>query len=139
MGLFQARASGDIWKGGDSNDNSDRSEETVFEIVDRMARQLNRHTVPTDVGDPRSPRQSIVKNVLSSTTTATIVPGSYILEMPTQEDRTATVIFPPGPQSLQDIHYMLGGMGADAQMTTQMLKRAAITPGGAFKFFLVPS
>jgi hypothetical protein len=59
--------------------------------------------------------------------------------MPTQEDRTATVIFPPGPESLQDIHYMLGGMGDDGQMTAQLLKRAVVTTGGVFKLLLVPS
>ena len=47
--------------------------------------------------------QSKLVDILRSTTTSSIVPGSYVLEMPTQEDRTATVIFPPGPKSLEDI------------------------------------
>lgn len=37
----------------------------------------------------------------------TIAAGSYLMTMPTQEGRTAIVIFPPGRQSLKDIRYML--------------------------------
>jgi hypothetical protein len=37
-----------------------------------------------------------------------IVEGSYILMMLTTNGRTATVVFPPGDESLQDIKYMLG-------------------------------
>lgn len=38
----------------------------------------------------------------------TIVEGSYILTMPTENGRTAHVIFAPGEESLKDIKYMLG-------------------------------
>jgi hypothetical protein len=139
MELFQSRASGEIWKGNDSDGNPNSDEETIFESVDRMDYQLNRYTIPTTVGTSHSPRRCTIRNILPCTTTSTIAPGSYVLEMPTQEDRTATVIFPPGPESLQDIHYMLGGMGDDAQLTTQLLKRAVVTKGGVFKLLLVPS
>ena len=139
MGLFQARASGEIWKGNGSYGIRNCSEESIFESADRMAHQLNRYTIPTAVGTSCSPRQCTIRNILPCTTTSTIAPGSYVLEMPTQEDRTATVIFPPGPESLQDIHYMLGGMGDDGQMTAQLLKRAVVTTGGVFKLLLVPS
>lgn len=139
MGLFQARASGEIWEGNDSDGNPNSSEETFFESVDRMAHQLNRYTFCSTVGTSRSPRRCTIRNILPCTTTSTIAPGSYVLELPTQEDRMATVIFPPGPESLQDIHYMLGGMGDDGQMTAQLLKRAVVTTGGVFKLLLVPS
>ena len=45
---------------------------------------------------------------LSADDSDTVVEGSYILTMPTTNGRTATVIFPPGNESLQDIKYMLG-------------------------------
>ncbi len=115
MGLLQARTIGEVTE-----------EETILDIVDKIA-----HLWCKAVGSP-------IQRILPSTITTSIAPGSYVLEMPTQEDRTATVIFPPGEKSLQDIQYMLGGMG-DAQMTTQLLKRAVVTPGGVFKLVLVPS
>ena len=37
-----------------------------------------------------------------------IVEGSYILTMLIRDGRTATVIFAPGEESLEDIKYMLG-------------------------------
>ena len=37
-----------------------------------------------------------------------IVEGSYILTMPTENGRSAQVIFAPGEESLSDIKYMLG-------------------------------
>ena len=37
-----------------------------------------------------------------------VASGSLIMHMPTQEGRSALVIFPPGEQSLDDIHFMLG-------------------------------
>ena len=137
MGLFQSRASGEIWRGTDSDGNPNTVEEDVFEIVDRMAHQLNRYTATTTTTNSHQ-RKFTTSSILPSTTTSTITPGSYVLEMPTQDDRTAMVIFPPGPESLQDIHYMLGGMG-DTQMTAQLLKRAIATPGGGFKILLVQS
>jgi len=145
MGLFQARASGQIWRGTDSDGNPSTSEESVFEVVDRMARQLYRCTSPTATATAtatigsQSQRILTVRDILPSTTTiSTIAPGSYVLEMPTQEDRNAMVIFPPGPQSLQDIRYMLG-MDDDAEVPTQRLKRAIATPRGGFKILLVSS
>ena len=115
MGLLQARTIGEVTE-----------EETILDIVDKIA-----HLRCKAVGSP-------IQRILPSTITTSIAPGSYVLEMPTQEDRTATVIFPPGEKSLQDIQYMLGGMG-DAQMTTQLLKRAVVTPCGVFKLLLIPS
>jgi len=37
-----------------------------------------------------------------------ILPGSYIMKMPTRGDRSAIVIFPPTKDSIGDIKYMLG-------------------------------
>ena len=139
MGLFQARASGQIWRGTDSDGNPNTSQESVFEVVDRMARQMYRCTSPTATTGSQSQRILTVRDILpSSTTISTIAPGSYVLEMPTQEDRNAMVIFPPGSQSLQDIRYMLG-MDDDTEVPTQRLKRAIATPRGGFKILLVSS
>lgn len=38
----------------------------------------------------------------------TILPGSYIMNMPTREGRSAIVIFPPSDESMGDIKNMLG-------------------------------
>ena len=139
MGLFQARACNETWRGGDFDDGT--PEESLFEMTDRMARTLHRCTALGNAGSPRRP--SIAGILPSTTTTSTIVPGSYVLEMPTQEDRTAIVIFPPGPQSLQDIRFMLGGGDGDddddSRMKTQLLKRASVTASGGFKILLGPS
>jgi hypothetical protein len=56
-------------------------------------------TTATDVGSP-----------FAGIATTDLVPGSYLLTMPTVEGtgRSAIVIFPPGQQSLQDIKHMLG-------------------------------
>ena len=126
MGLFQARASGEVWKGS----NSINTDEPIFVIVDRMVHQLHRCALA---------KATPIKNILPFTVTTSIASGSYILEMPTQEDRKATVIFPPGPKSLQDIHFMLGGIGDETEIKTQTLKRAFVTPRGVFKLLLVPS
>ena len=140
MALFQARASGEIWKGNESNGNLIRAEGDTFEIVDRMAQQLNCNTNTKTSDDTQaSARRLKLTRVLPTTTSSIIQPGSYVLEMPTQEDRSATVIFPPGPKSLEDINYMLGGMGDDSRITTHLLKRSVVTPTGAFKILLVPS
>ncbi len=117
MGLLQARTIGEMTES-----------ETILEIVDRFSSHVQCR-----------PMESSIKNILPSIVTTSIAPGSYVLEMPTQEDRTATVIFPPGPKSLQDIQYMLGGMGDDSQLTTQILKSAVVTKAGVFKLLLVPS
>ena len=128
MELFQARASGEILESHYSD-----------KIVDRMIGQLNRYTFAITADAIHSTRRYSIKSTLQSTSTSTIIPGSYVLEMPTQEDRTAIVIFKPGQKSLEDISYMLGSMGDDAQMSTLVLKRATVSPGGVFKLLLVQS
>ena len=125
MGAFQARASSQVWRGP----NDTIPHETIFDIVEQLHRCNN-----TQATNTRS-----IKTILPCTVTTSIAPGSYILEMPTQDDRTATVIFPPGSQSLQDIRYMMGGMSQDGQIPTKTLKRALVTDGGVFKLLLVPS
>jgi hypothetical protein len=127
LGLFQARASGKIWRGTDTDGKPNIAEEDIFEVAHRMAEnQRNGYY---------SSEKTVLTNILPSTTTSTITPGSYILEMPTQDDRTAMVIFPPGPDSLEDIRYMIGGMGGQ-QFPTKILKRAISRPGGGFKILL---
>jgi hypothetical protein len=44
----------------------------------------------------------------SCRSTALIATGSFFMTMPTQEGRHAMVIFPPCPESLKDIRFMLG-------------------------------
>ncbi len=114
MGVFQKRASG-----------QHGNQEPSFECVEQLHGQLHRC---------RSTTPSIQTILACHKTTTSIAPGSYVLEMPTQDDRTATVIFPPGEQSLQDIQYMLG---SETQIPTQTLKRAVVTSNGAFKLLLV--
>lgn len=38
----------------------------------------------------------------------TLANGSFVMQMPTQEGRSAVVVFPPGKESLEDILFMLG-------------------------------
>jgi len=126
LGLFQSRASGKIWRGVDVDGKLKASEEEVFVVAHRMTDQLNRY---------HSAEKKSLTDILPLTITSTITPGSYILEMPTQHDRTAMIIFRPGPESLEDIQYMMGGMGGK-QIPTTMFKRAISTPGGCFKLLL---
>jgi hypothetical protein len=71
------------------------------------------------------------KNFFPSTASLLLTPGSFVLEMTTQEGRTATVIFPPGPKSLEDIQYMLGA--ASESPPVHVLKRFAVSPSGDAK------
>jgi hypothetical protein len=53
--------------------------------------------------------------------------------MPTQEGRSAIVLFPPGEDSLRDIEFMLQGTSVDVSV----LKSVAALPGG-FQFQMGP-
>ena len=61
-------------------------------------------------------------------TKVAIVPGSYLLSMPTQNGRSALVIFPPGEQSLDDIDMMLGDEGREGKDVLE-LHRASVVDG----------
>lgn len=62
--------------------------------------------------------------------------GSYLMTMATQGGRQAIVIFPPGPQSLVEITYMLGGEAAEQQPDVLTVERAVALPDGSCKLFL---
>lgn len=66
-----------------------------------------------------------------SPASASILPGSYVLEMATQEGRTAQVIFPPGPQSMLDIKYMMGATSDEFPLHT--IKRFVLSPSGSLQ------
>lgn len=58
------------------------------------------------------------------------------MTMATQGGRQAIVIFPPGPQSLVEITYMLGGEDAEQQPDVLTVERAVALPDGSCKLFL---
>eukprot|EP00536_Pseudo-nitzschia_multiseries_P011637 jgi/Psemu1/67987/estExt_Genemark1.C_4070004 len=146
-GFFQARASDRLWKGKHC-DSSTAKEESVWELVDGMAHRL--YPCSHGCGHEHQRRLTVRSVLPSATTTSTIAPGSYIMEMPTQGDRSAMVVFPPGPQSLEDIRYMLGmdvgdendndndGNDENATVPAQRLKRAIATSRGGLKLLLLP-
>jgi hypothetical protein len=65
-----------------------------------------------------------------------IAPGSYFIQMPTQEGRQALVIFPPGPQSLSDIRHMYELQDEDDMPQIQSLKRILLSANGDCKCLL---
>lgn len=56
-----------------------------------------------------------------------IAPGSFFLQMPTQNGRQALVIFPPGAQSLEDIRHMYELQDGDELPPVQSLKRVLLS------------
>eukprot|EP00934_Nitzschia_sp_Nitz4_P000612 Nitzschia sp. Nitz4//scaffold29_size155292//40932//43893//NITZ4_002646-RA/size155292-augustus-gene-0.223-mRNA-1//-1//CDS//3329546412//612//frame0 len=90
VAFFQARSQGRLWDGTRSLEvNQVRSSFVSIESLDRQ--------IVSRDGD---------KALFPSLTAYHIVPGSYFLQMPTNEGRTALVVFPPGEASLQDIKVM---------------------------------
>lgn len=63
-------------------------------------------------------------------------PGSYFIQMPTQEGRHALVIFPPGPQSLQDIRHMYELQDEENLPQIQSLKRTIVAGDGECRCLL---
>ncbi|KAL7566011.1 hypothetical protein ACA910_011031 [Epithemia clementina (nom. ined.)] len=59
-------------------------------------------------GQPVTDFQRHFSCLFPAPSSLTIPNGSYVLTMPTQQGRNATVIFPPGPDSIADISFMLG-------------------------------
>lgn len=59
--------------------------------------------------------------------------GSFVISMPTQEGRSALVIFPPGEDSIKDIDYFRNG---DNSVTVQELHGTALQPDGSCRFVL---
>ena len=129
MDLFQCRVSRQIFRGKDSESRQDNSdEEDNFILAYRLCIQFDRYY---------SSEKKFIKDILPSSTTITIKSESYIIEMPTQDGRTATVIFRPGLESLKDIRYMMSG-GGDDQFLTKTLKRSIVSAGGSVKFYCNP-
>lgn len=60
--------------------------------------------------------------------------GSLILQMPTQEGRSAMVVFPPGDDSRRDIEFMLRGAAVDIVQ----LENMSVSPGG-FQLHMNPA
>ena len=56
--------------------------------------------------------------------------GSLIMQMPTQEGRSAVVVFPPGQQSLKDIRFMLGA-DLDEEEKPKILKLTCAVPASS--------
>jgi len=79
-------------------------------------------------------RKELGKSIFPTTAEMTVAPGSYVVEMKTQDGRTAMVIFRPVPESLDDIEYMLAG--AEDLPTVHTVRRIVATPSGNAKCFL---
>lgn len=82
-----------------------------------------------------NPRVIGQHDVFPSASTVQIEMGSFVLQMATQEDRHAIVIFPPGPQSLDDIRFMRGGE-EDTETDVKYLKRLSVSQGGGGEILL---
>ena len=79
----------------------------------RVRVKLQRRYVKNISDRERSRREKMQKFLTSSCpfpviSSLTITNGSYVMSMPTQGGRSATVVFAPGRESLMDIAYMLG-------------------------------
>jgi hypothetical protein len=119
--LFQCRVSKKPWE--DKKQRDDHVEKNDISIALRIGHHLSQLGVSRIIPD-----QDIF---FPSPALISIDPGSYVLEMTTQEGRTAMVFFPPGPQSLQDIEYMLGG--TEEPPSIQTLMRVDPSPLGGIK------
>jgi hypothetical protein len=95
--------------------------EHAFAVQDRSARSIEA------LLETRKRGNSIFPSAMSMT----IAPGSYFVRMPTQDGRHAMVIFPPGPQSLDDIQCMCG-----VGDSVQFLRRVVISETGGGKCLL---
>eukprot|EP00977_Amphora_coffeiformis_P025113 scaffold18324_cov176-Amphora_coffeaeformis.AAC.5 len=69
------------------------------------------------------------RSVFPSQTTLHLSEGSFVVKMPTDGGREAIVVFPPGPDSLRDIEFMLGDESGDRPAVHQ-LRRIVRTKGG---------
>jgi hypothetical protein len=75
----------------------------------------------------------------------TLAAGSYVMSMSTREGRSAVVIFPPGDESLEDIHFMLGTDGGDEAsensanpVIQQLLRVSSTEQNSGYKLHLQP-
>jgi hypothetical protein len=121
MEFLKCRAMSKVWRGEGSGLDT---ESDVIAIMNNVGRQLHRHC---------SSRKETGQSVFPPAATKSIVAGSYFVEMPTPGGLTATVIFPPGPQSLEDIRYMAD---AEEHSNIRILKRSISTSSGNIKCFL---
>jgi hypothetical protein len=119
--LFQCRAKGIVWKNRDIGS----VEKKPLVITDRIGHLLE---------ECCSSRREYGKSNFPTSSAMTIASGSYFMEMATQGGRTAMVIFAPGPQSRDDIKFMLGGVDDGPKFYT--LKRVLATSSGDAKCFL---
>lgn len=119
--LFQCRISKKVW--ADKRMGHVEKDEIALTVRenDNLAMLCHSGTEP-------------VKGLFATVASISIVPGSYFLEMTTQGGRTAHVLFPPGPQSLEDIEYMLGAAAESPPIHT--LKRVLVSPLGGAKCLL---
>ncbi|KAG7355085.1 hypothetical protein IV203_004441 [Nitzschia inconspicua] len=116
--LFQCRISKKIWK------------DKILGEVEREGISLAlRQTAFLD--KLSTPRSKVDTAFFASVASFSILPGSWLLEMATQNGRTAQVLFPPGPNSLDDIKYMLGEISESPPVYS--LKRFVISPLGDVK------
>ena len=76
------------------------------------------------------------KSIFPSMASFQLDPGSYFIQMPTQEGRHALVIFPPGPQSLQDIRHMYELQDEENLPQIQSLKRTIVAGDGECRCLL---
>lgn len=65
--------------------------------------------------------------VSNTTTISVLAPGSFVISMPTIDNRSALVVFPPGNQSLEDIKHMLR---KDSLEGVTRLQQVRLSDGG---------
>ena len=70
-----------------------------------------------------------LRSVFPSRTTFHLSEGSVVVKMTTAGGREAIVVFPPGPDALKDVEYMLGDESSDRPAIHQ-LRRVVATNGG---------
>lgn len=66
-------------------------------------------------------------NILPPPRTFNLIPGSYFMQMPTQDGRHALVVFPPGEQSKNDIRHMYELQDEEESPELQVLQRVVFS------------
>lgn len=124
LGFFQARVKGEVWRERKSDGTTG-----FYMVFRRTFSQIDCYT-------PCPPRTQYGNSVFPPTTAFTIALGSYFVEMSTREGRKALVIFPPDPNSLDEIHFMYEAQGEDERPNIQILQRGIVMPEVGLKCLL---
>jgi hypothetical protein len=105
QGLLQCRLQGLVYRDADSHKESESI--AVNESCSKILKRL-------------IPSLKSKESLFATTSHDCILEGSYILTMPTEDGRTAKIVFAPGEESLSDIKYMLGKDDFDGVQVRQL-------------------